>query len=222
MRNLLKAIVYGINAPLIKKRLAYRNSLPNPTLSAEHVRNCKVIPDRESLLALMSTSAVVAELGVADGSFSEMILEITRPRRLVLVDSWHTKQYAPDEKDVRALLETKGLEDIVQIKKGFSTEVLKGFPDNVFDWIYIDTNHSYETTRDELSIAMSKVKSGGRILGHDYCLGNIVKPAVFGVIPAVHEFCIEHHWEFEFITLESNGFNSFCLRQIDGTSLCDQ
>ena len=91
---------------------------------------------------------------------------------------------------------------------------MNSFEDNFFDWIYIDTNHSYETTRDELLVAERLVKPGGRILGHDYCLGNITKPAVFGVIPAVNEFCVKRGWRFEFLTLESNGFNSFGLQKI--------
>jgi predicted O-methyltransferase YrrM len=199
---------------MIEKRRRMRGQMPKAKLKEIHLEKCQLLPDRERLLELMPKGATVAEVGVADGTFSKMILEKTRPSRLILIDAWHTTRYAPDERMVREAFETPDLAQVVDIRKGLSTDVLSTFPDASFDWIYIDTNHAYETTRDELLLAQRLVKPGGRILGHDYCLGNIVKPAVFGVIPAVNEFCVTQDWQFEYFTLETNGFHSFCLRRI--------
>jgi hypothetical protein len=46
--------------------------------------------------------------------------------------------------------------------------VLPQFPDRYFDWVYIDTLHFYEHTRDELALLKTKVKVDGVIAGDDW------------------------------------------------------
>ena len=214
MRELAKQVYYTINRPMIEKRRKMRGAMPKVPLGKENLAGCQVLPSREDLLEQMEKDAVVAEIGVANGEFSKKIVASTQPRKLYLIDAWHTDFYAPDEKTVRNHFETPDFEGAVEIRKGLSTDVLETFADHSLDWVYIDTNHSYETTRDELLLAERLVKPGGRILGHDYCLGNITKPAVFGVIPAVNEFCVNRGWRIEYLTLETNGFHSFGLKKI--------
>lgn len=214
MRKIIKDLYYWANSPMIKKRQKMRGAMPKGALREENLEGCTLLPTRGKLLERLDKGAVVAEIGVANGDFSEQILRITQPTKLLLIDAWHTDRYAPDEAAVRGKFGTPEFEAIVEIRKGLSLDVLKAFDDDFFDWVYIDTNHSYETTRDELRMAERIVRPGGRILGHDYCLGNITKPAVFGVIPAVNEFCTSYGWRFEFLTLETNGFHSFGLRKI--------
>ncbi len=214
IRESAKWVYYKINQPMITRRRQQRNAMPSTRLEDKHLAGAQILPDRQALLDRMEKNAVVAEAGVAKGNFSKIIVELTSPRELTLIDAWHTSAYANDERLVREHFEQSGLADVVKIKKGMSTDMLASFPDNYFDWVYIDTNHAYETTRDELLIATRIVKPGGRILGHDYCLGNIVKPAVFGVIPAVNSFCVEQNWAFEYLTLETHGHFSFCLKEL--------
>jgi hypothetical protein len=56
----------------------------------------------------------------------------------------------------------------------------------VLDWVYIDTDHEYETLRQELHEARRAVKEGGLICGHDYARESP------GVIEAVNEFAMEY------------------------------
>ncbi|MGO8484993.1 hypothetical protein AB9F39_38295, partial [Rhizobium leguminosarum] len=56
---------------------------------------------------------------------------------------------------------------------------------DLLDWAYIDTDHSFELTWQELLICEKKVKRTGRIAGHDFCTGNKVKPIVYGVVEEV-------------------------------------
>ena len=53
----------------------------------------------------------------------------------------------------------------------FSTAnaVITSFPDNYFDFVYIDGDHSYEGSKSDLKNYYPKVKRGGVISGHDYC-----------------------------------------------------
>jgi hypothetical protein len=91
---------------------------------------------------------------------------------------------------------------------------LQQFPEAYFDWLYIDTDHSFATTARELEIAMHKVKPSGRIMGHDFCIGNVVTPVVYGVVQACNKFCVDHGWRYEYLTLESHGHFSFSLKRI--------
>lgn len=57
----------------------------------------------------------------------------------------------------------------------------KRFPDNFFDLVFIDANHSYENVKLDINLWLPKVKNKGILAGHDYHSG---WP---GVIKAVDE-----------------------------------
>ncbi len=103
---------------------------------------------------------------------------------------------------------------MVEINRGLSTEVGKGYDDNYCDWVYIDTNHNYKTTKDELELYSKKVKSNGIIAGHDFTKSNFIGTLRFGVIEAVNEFCINENWELIYLTMENTINPSFAIRKI--------
>ena len=152
------------------------------------------------------------ELGVDKGDFSETILSITDPNQLFLVDIWESERYS--EEKYAKIKEKFKTEDEVSIIRERSEVALKDFDDDFFDWVYIDTTHSYEQTSEELEISRRKVKQGGVIAGHDYCVGNVSKRLPYGVISAVHEFCVRENWEMAHLSLETHGHWSFALEKI--------
>jgi len=85
-------------------------------------------------------------------------------------------------------------------------------PDSL-DMAYIDTTHSYALTVEELALCEPLIKSHGRIAGHDYCEGNAVTGTRYGVIQAVHEFCLARNWIFDALSLAPDGHLSFSLRR---------
>jgi hypothetical protein len=54
-----------------------------------------------------------------------------------------------------------------------SAEASKDFPDNFFDLVYIDADHSYEAVRKDIQTWISKVKNYGIIAGHDWKLEEV-------------------------------------------------
>ncbi|MCB1339376.1 MAG: class I SAM-dependent methyltransferase [Maritimibacter sp.] len=189
-------------------------ALPSVKLEERHIANLKMLVNRKALLRLLPQNGVGCELGVNTGEFSRQILRLANPAKLTLVDPWDTERYG--EKKFQAVSK-RFADDIaagrVELIRGYSTEAGKGFADGTFDWVYIDTTHAYELTRDELRLYAHKVKPGGILAGHDYSKGNVVSGVVYGVIDAVQEFCVENDWEFIHLTMEPQT-PSFAIRKI--------
>ena len=189
--------------------------VPKYAIQQETIQNTKLLLSREELLKLLPKEGVVAELGVDEGHFSEIILEICKPQKLHLIDVWESERYNQNKrKSVEENLKAQIDSGIVQIDLGYSTVVGNKFQNNYFDWIYIDTDHSYQTTIDELKVYSSKVKEDGIIAGHDYIIGNWDGMRRYGVIEAVYEFCSKNSWEIIYLTMEHDNHPSFAIRKI--------
>ena len=176
-----------------------------------HFSNCIVLSNRSELLRRLPKGGVVAEIGVADGDYSQEILALNEPSKLLLIDSWGSDRYAGGLASVQTRFATEIASGSVEVRRGISISVLADLPPDSVDLAYIDTNHEYLTTASELRLCSTLVRDGGRIAGHDFCKGNPAKGLAYGVIRAVFEFCAKHNWRFEYITLDGSEHFSFCL-----------
>ena len=199
----------------IRDKSLKNNGMPSAELNRINVKNCKVVATREQLLENLPKHSICAEIGVNKGSFSSKILDYCSPKKLYLIDFWGNERYNKKvENHVRSIFKNEINNDLISINKGFSTEVLKSFSDNYFDWVYLDTSHTYETTIAELNILDKKIKEDGIIAGHDYVTRSRTDGMKYGVIEAVHQFCTEKNYEFLFITMEWHGHNSFAIKRL--------
>ena len=64
------------------------------------------------------------------------------------------------------------LDERVKIVKAFSEEAAPCFPENYFDWFYIDANHMQ--AYKDIQLWWPKIKSGGFLMGHDYCANEFI------------------------------------------------
>jgi Methyltransferase domain len=210
-----KTVVAFASNIIREQKEAYEKELPKIELDSMHTAKCVVLPNRSILLEKLPSGGVVAELGVDKGSFSQKILTINKPSKLHLVDAWDTVRYGEDKAQlVRQQFEAQIAAEKLQLHRGYSTDRAADFPDQYFDWIYIDTSHLYQTTFDELRAYAPKMKPGGIIAGHDFVTGNWVAGLRYGVREAVYEFCVEAGWEFIFITMEIGDHPSFAIRKL--------
>ncbi|MDO6558197.1 class I SAM-dependent methyltransferase [Paraglaciecola chathamensis] len=198
-----------------KARKSLLEKIPKVKLKPDNIANCQLILNRENLLEYLPSNACVAEIGVDRGEFSRKIFDSCRPQKLHLIDAWHTERY---NDGLLEKVETSFSREIqtkqVEINRGLSIEVVDSFQDDYFDWIYIDTSHDYITTKTELEAFSKKMKTNGIIAGHDYSMGNWVEMFKYGVIEAVHEFCVNYNWEMIFITADFTENQSFAIRKI--------
>lgn len=190
-------------------------SIPLVALKKLHIDGCEMITDRIELLKRLPQNGIVAELGVANGEYSAEILSVNHPRCLHLIDVWDSPRY---NDGLLANIQNKFSKHIelkqVQIHRQYSQFAIGDFPDHYFDWVYIDTTHSYKQTRLELELLASKVKPKGIIAGHDYMMGNWAGAYKYGVIEAVHEFCISYNYRFKYLTMDLTENQSFAIEKI--------
>lgn len=142
------------------------------------VKNLKesMFERRNKLLKSLPKNAICAEVGVFKGELSKRILDITKPKKLVLIDAWST-DVMKDNSDVQNSFTQENFDEVysnvltkfakydhVEIIRRNSIDGMKQFPDSYFDWIYIDASHSYQDVLSDLETAKAKVKHGGEFL----------------------------------------------------------
>lgn len=146
---------------------------------------------------------ICAEIGVWKGAFSAQILE-RNPRELHLIDPWASQDYKKmwysiqQEKmdEIYEGVKRKFLNDNrVMIHKEFSTNVT--FPQEYFDWVYIDGNHTYPMVAKDLEFYYPLVKKGGFLCGDDYDWTS--EDCSKGPRPAVDEFVKSHECKIEIV-----------------------
>lgn len=164
----------------------------------------KEIPTRELIYDIVPKNGVGAELGVCRGSNAVQLFFRTKPSVLFLVDKWEKikdgkwcgivagpKGRNPNlwlgdyEESIREIFEKEISQGKVLVNKESSIKFLSSLQDNSLDWVYIDTDHRYQTISKEIDISIKKVRKDGYIMGHDY----FANPAMWGtsVIRAVNE-----------------------------------
>jgi hypothetical protein len=153
---------------------------------------------RETLIASLPKNGIVAEIGVDNGDFSKKILELSEPKELHLIDCWNNQSvevYGHDPANnsnenkynqYRYVIDRFWNDRNVYVVKKYSDIAASYYPNNHFDWIFIDANHLQ--ARQDIEAWWDKVKPGGYITGHDYTMvGDYIT-----VKRDVNEFVKEH------------------------------
>lgn len=170
------------------------------------------IQSRNNITDLLQYNSVGCELGVFEGDFSEILLSSGKFQKLYLVDlfsgpAWNGGKHYPDAGVLYEFVNEKfsNNTEIVSVIKQNSTDFLK-LTNIKFDFIYIDTIHTYECLSQELSLAHKIIKPSGYICGHDYC------SEFNGVIDAVSEF--SEKYNYKVIITKENSYPSFMIQII--------
>lgn len=142
--------------------------------------------------------AVGAEIGVYKGEFSDILLKTVKPKELHLIDPWYllgaswswgigSRSTVKALRKVLARFPRELSDGKVKLHIGYDQDILPDFPDEYFDWVYLDTLHTYDQAQEELRLLARKVKKSGVIAGDDW-QSDPAHPH-HGVCRAVREFC---------------------------------
>jgi len=173
---------------------------------------------RAKLLRFLPQGGEVAEIGVAEGDFSQEILAAVAPRALHLVDPWlHQPRadYIDDPNNVSDPAQGARYESVlarfaagrergqVHVHRMYSHEAADLFEPGQFQWIYLDAMHTAEAVYRDLAAFHDTVKPDGYIVGHDYTNHVQARSWNFGVVEAVNRFVADFGYEFLALTLEA-------------------
>lgn len=162
------------------------------------------------------------EVGSFKGEFARTILEKWEGI-LYMVDPWYELEDYNDMSNIglnqdaylEAMRSINDFRDRAYMLRCLSKQAVDLFPDESLDFVYIDGNHEYSYVVQDIKLWYPKVKKGGIVAGHDYLDIDWYDDeysekdknkymwgdgqhfiGVFGVNPAVDEFCRENNIEF--------------------------
>ncbi len=162
------------------------------------------------------------EVGSFKGEFARTILEKWQGT-LYMVDAWYELEDYNDMSNIglnqdaylEAMRSINEFRDRAYMLRCLSKQAVDLFPDESLDFVYIDANHEYSYVVEDIKLWYPKVKKGGIVAGHDYLDIDWYDDeysekdknkymwgdgqhfiGVFGVNPAVDEFCKENNIEF--------------------------
>ena len=190
--------------------------LSAPMLQESQVKNCRFVESRLKMLEYLPKNSVVAEVGTQYGHFAEKILAIAKPKKLHLLDYNFDLFKAEISKKQKSLLQ-EGIENgTVELHEGDSSTSLSSFPDEYFDWIYIDADHAYQGVCKDIQQGYTKVKAAGMMVFNDYTNWSVCEVMPYGVAKAVNEFCIANNWELVFFAFQALGYHDVAIRKNTG------
>lgn len=76
-------------------------------------------------------------------------------------------------------------------------EAVQKFDNNSLDFVYIDADHSYETTLEDITEWTKKVKPGGIVSGDDYTTRN--QSDRYDVLRAINDYGESHNIDELFV-----------------------
>lgn len=158
--------------------------------------NARVFANRESMLSRMAfpQGGVCAEIGTSTGVFAKRIIEALKPRELHIFDIDFSRFD-------QAIRKHPG----VAIHEGDSVRNLEKLPDDFFDFVYVDADHSYKSVKAEIAVLKRKVRNGGYLMFNDYTRWSISEVLSYGVMSAVNEFLVEDNIPLLGIALSGTG-----------------
>ena len=215
--------VYKISNFSIINLRSFGSAPDSEIITSGGIRSYKGQEPRIKFLELFDKKMVCLEIGVKKGSHACQMYNVLNPSELHLVDIVDKREKNPELKNLTS-------RDNVNFLVEDSKKCHSLFPNEFFDFIYIDGNHKYEEVLSDLENWVPKVKNGGWITGHDfkfashdseynkrgfnYCEDGLILPSnqSGGVAPAVASYLHKNnirnltlYWEGDILKKERKG-----------------
>lgn len=201
-----------------------------PQLRSEHLSNATLFANRDDLVRHLAHPATnIAEIGVALGDFSAVLMKAYQPRVFVAFDifSMHTFEkiwFTPSEEIFKGKTHLEYFKDRFEgasceiiTEAGSSQELLGRYPDHHFDMIYVDGDHRPEPVQRDAEIASRKVKANGTLIFNDYIMFDPFArhdEAQYGVVQAVNRLCVNEGWKVVGFAFHHMLFCDIALRRL--------
>jgi Methyltransferase domain len=226
IKRAVKQLLAKMGYTVIKTKLEEVEKMIPPDLPASLFENSRVCASREDVLQRLPKGGVIAEVGVAYGNFSALLLDRLQPEKFIAIDSFAIT--ADTEPWKQTFLKDSKMTHFEyyqhkfqpQIEKGqlvvypgLSWEMLAKLPDKSIDYVYLDAGHSYEEAVKDIEQVSKKIKDDGIIQFNDYTLFDPFAFIPYGVPKAVHEFMLKENYELLFLCLHRQFFCDVVVRK---------
>lgn len=196
-------------------------------IKSSAMQNVRAFANRVDILEYLPKGKVCAEVGVMYGDFSKKILQIMQPSIFYAIDTfktpdvWGRTDFADSHLNQLEWYEREFSNEIqvgrLRTVRGYSWDVLETFPDEFFDFIYLDACHNFDSAMRDVEVIRRKIKNGGIIGFNDYVLHNLWIPGTqangyYGVVPAVNKLINETNSEVLFLGMETMQANDIVIR----------
>jgi hypothetical protein len=165
--------------------------------------------------SLLPSSAVIAEVGVFHGYFSDYLYHLFDPSVMFLIDTFNTHDFISGlftTDNHFSYIKNKVDGKRVHCMQGYSWDMLNNLSTNSVDYIYIDADHSYESVKKDISAAYNAIKHNGIIQFNDYCNFSILENDTYGVMQAVNEFLSSYDIKIIGISLDKSGYHDLAVQ----------
>ena len=114
-----------------------------------------------------------AEIGVQAGKYSKVLCDANPTMEFYGIDPWLQYDELPiwgdqPSQDIGYEIAKSRVPVNCTLIRKKSMDAVRDFPDNYFDFVYIDGNHEFIAATEDIHHWLQKVKMGGIISGHDY------------------------------------------------------
>ena len=203
------------------------NIVDFPELTSSDFANAKLYANRNDLIRdlRIAASPVVAEVGVALGTFSKFLIEALRPAAFHGFDLFqlHLQETLWGMKTTDALRglahadfykqEMAATRANVVVHEGPSDVTLPRLADRSFDLIYIDAEHTYNGVKRDADIAVEKLKSDGVLVFNDYVMYDPFLHVGYGIVPVVNHMVVNQGWKVVGFALQKHLFCDIAIKR---------
>ena len=207
-----------------EKMLDYIQSIG--PIKQENMKNSILLANRNEGIKRLPKGGKVAEVGVAYGDFTDILLKELNPDHFYAIDyfnkdnpyiqmwgrqelvesgltheEWYRNKY-------RSLID----EGKMTVCSGLSWQCLSEFEDDFFDFVYVDACHDYESILKDTEIVIKKTKHNGIIQFNDYTVADVIGKDYYGVIPVVNKMIKDTNSQVLFYCLSTLGYSDVTVR----------
>jgi hypothetical protein len=190
------------------------------TLKSEHLDSARLFADRNDLVRSLHhyRGGRIAEVGVAIGFFSRVLLDELRPTRFDAIDFfslpetqvfWRYKlseifQGRTHKEYIEWIFASEIQGGIFHVLQGDSSTQLSLQEDASYDLIYFDADHTYDGLSKDVAAALPKLKPDGLLVFNDYIMYDFISHHYYGVIHIVNDLCVKHGWKITHFALQNS------------------
>jgi len=191
------------------------------TLNQSMFKNAKLYYDREDFLLDWRAIDSYLEIGVLAGDYTDLVIKHLKPNSIDLVDpfnqyDWNRKENPRFDTDTNYdFIKNKYKDTNINIIKEYFVKDLNQI-NKIYDYIYIDAEHSFKFTYDALEFANIHLSVGGLVGINDYIMYDHFNNEYYGVVQGVNAFLINNpNWKVYAYALGAAMHSDIYLKKIN-------